>query len=349
MKRPGNQLWGLGGLVLLAGFATGVGNEDAGETAGLTSKAYPKWNIILPTEVWTPINGSIPIEHAGGSGFATEISGVLALSVDTDGDGKLDEKVKGAGGFVKLKGKTESGEKLSYAVRIRPARDGWEYSTGGAMQGKLFGTLVRVIDQNNNGMFDEYGTDAMIVGSGVDASFLSRTVNIGGKVYDFEISEDGMEMRAKPYEGEVGTLSLATGFDSRGKLKSAVVLDRSQDFSFNLANARSGLKVPVGSYMLESGFAQKSAETVWIKGGKMAPLEVKPGEVTAREWGAPVQAEFSWTANGGAVRVDPNVVYYGAAGEIYHTFQPDAKSPKLVFRDKKKGNKIILEARFPGC
>ena len=345
-----NHLLGLGALALLAGVATGVDEEgSAAVTASLTSKAYPKWDIILPKEVWTPIEGSIPIAHSKGDGFATEIAGVLALSVDTNGDGKLDDKVKGAGGFVKLRGKTVDGDKLAYAARVRPGASGWEYSTGGAMQGKILGTLVRVIDQNNNGIFNEVGRDAMIVGSGVDAAYLSKTISVDGEVYDFEVSADGLEMTANAYTGEVGTLSLATGFDSRGKLESAVVTDRAQGFSFNLAHERSGLKVPAGSYMLESGFAKKAAETVWIEGGKMRPLEVKSGEVTERKWGAPVQADFSWTSGSGAITVNPDVVYYGAAGEVYHSFAPNAKSPKLIIRDKKKGNKIVLEGRFPGC
>ena len=350
MKRIGNHLLGLGALALLAGIATS-GEEDgaAVETASLTNKAYTKWSIILPKEVWTTIDESIPIAHSRGDGFATQIAGVLALSVDTNGDGKVDDKVRGASGFLKLHGKTVNGDKLAYPVRIRPTKDGWEYATGGAMQGKLLGSVIRVIDQNNNGIYNEYGRDAMIVGSGTDAAYLSKTISIDGKVYDFEVSADGLKMTAKPYSGEVGTLSLATGFDARGKLESAVVTDREQNFSFNLAKERSGLTVPTGSYMLESGFAKKGAETVWIKGGKMRPLEVKPGEVTDRKWGAPVQADFSWTSGAGSITVNPDVVYYGAAGEVYHSFQPNAKSPKLIVRDKKKSNKIVLEGRFPGC
>ncbi len=350
MKLVGNHLLGLGALALLAGIATS-GDEDgaAVETASLSNKAYSKWSIILPKEVWTTIDSSIPIAHSKGDGFATQIAGVLALSVDTNGDGKVDDKVKGAGGFVKLRGKTVDGDQLNYPVRIRPSKEGWQYSTAGAMQGKLLGTVIRVIDQNNNGIYNEYGRDAMIVGSGSSAAYLSKTISIDGEVYDFEVSADGMEMSAKPYAGEVGTISLADGFDARGKLESAVVTDRKQDFSFNVAQARSGLKVPVGSYKLESGFAKKGAETVWIKTGKMRALEVKPGEVTDRKWGAPVQADFSWTSGAGSVTVNPDVIYYGAAGEVYHSFKPDAKSPKLVFRDKKKSNKIVLEGRFPGC
>jgi hypothetical protein len=350
VKRIGNHLLGLGALALLAGIATSGDDEGAAvETASLTNKAYSKWSFILPKEVWTTIDESIPIAHSKGDGFATEIAGVLALSVDTNGDGKLDDKVKGAGGFVKLRGKTSDGDKLEYPVRIRPSAAGWEYSTGGAMQGKILGRVIRVIDQNNNGIYNEYGRDAMIVGSGSAAAYLSRTISVDGKVYDFEVSADGLKMTAKPYSGEVGTLSLATGFDARGKLESVVVTDRKQNFSFNLAKARAGLTVPTGSYALESGFAKKGAETVWISTGKMRPLEVKPGEVTDRKWGAPVQADFSWTSGAGTITVNPDVVYYGAAGEVYHSFQPNAKSPKLVIRDKKKSNKIVLEGRFPGC
>jgi hypothetical protein len=344
----------LGALALLTGVATGVEEEGSAvvaavETAGLTAKAYPKWDILLPEEVWSPIDGSIPIAHSAGAGFATQVAGVLALAIDTDGDGKLDDKVKGAGGFVELRGKTVDGDKLEYAVRIRPTPTGWEYSIGGAMQGKLRDTLVRVIDQNNNGVFNEVGRDAMIVGSGSAAALLSKTINVNGELLDFEVSADGLSMSATPFTGESGTLVLEDGFNSRGKLESAVVFDSSNGCSFNLAGERSGLKVPAGSYSLVSGFAKKAAETVWIRGGKMRPLEVKPGEVTDRRWGAPLQADFTWRTGSGTVTVEPDVVYYGSAGEIYHTFQPNAKSPKLVFRDKKKSNKIVLEARFPGC
>ncbi|MCZ6598421.1 MAG: hypothetical protein O7B99_12335 [Planctomycetota bacterium] len=347
MKIAKNPLLGLGLAAVFAGLAAGS-DAESGESAVAGYKTYKKWEIILPGEQWATIQDVIPIAHAEGEGFAVEITGPLALAVDTNADGKTDKKVKGVGGFLKLRGKDEHGGTINYAVRIRSTVGGWQYAASGAMQTKLAGQMVRVIDQNNNGIYDEYGVDAMIVGSGDDASYLSKVVNIAGDLYDFEVSSDGREMSIEPFSSEVGTVALASSFKSNGKLKSAVILDRSRDYSFNVAGHRSGLRVPAGTYEFASGFAKRGGESCWIKTGKMRPLEVKPDEKTSVTWGAPVVADFSWTVAAGTVTVNPDVIFYGQAGEVYHSFKPDAKSPKLIFRDKKR-NKIVLEARFPGC
>ena len=44
----------------------------------------------------------------------------------------------------------------------------------------------------------------------------------------------------------------------------------------------------------------------------------------------------------------PNVSFYGTAGEEYHSFWPEAKSPKIIVTDKKT-RKELTSGRFGGC
>ena len=55
------------------------------------------------------------------------------------------------------------------------------------MVGSVEGVPVQLIDQNNNGVFNEIGIDAMVVGSGKSAAFLSKIVNLKGQLFEFEV------------------------------------------------------------------------------------------------------------------------------------------------------------------
>ena len=93
--------------------------------------------------------------------------------------------------------------------------------------GIIDGQKIRIIDQNNNGRYDEYGKDAMVVGQGRYASFLSKVINVRGKLYSIEVSRDGRTLTYEPYAGKSGTLDMTTKFATKGKLLSAIV--RSED------------------------------------------------------------------------------------------------------------------------
>jgi hypothetical protein len=324
------------------------GGENA-VTAKLSPKVHKKWALLSPAETWTSIQGLIAIPHANGKGFATAKTGPLTLEVDTDADGKYDAKVKGAKGFVILKGKDAEGNAFRYGVRIRPKGKTHEFSCSSTMSGKINGVQIQLLDLNNNGRFDEIGKDGLIVGKSKGASFLSKVVNLKGKLFNIEVTPSGQEIAASPYEGEVGKLDLRSGFKSKGKLAFAVVSNKSGDVSFNVADAKKGMLVPVGSYHITGGRAVKGSEHATLKAGSMADMIVEADATTKLKWGMPVRAEIEFENNNGEIGVEPSKVHYvGVAGEEYANWVPDGSSPKLLIKDAKTG-KLLESGRFAGC
>jgi hypothetical protein len=339
------------GLLALASTPLAVASDDArpgaDDRATLSYQAQENWSIILPRETWHAADPYCGIAHANDEqGFATEQTGVMALEIDTNGDGKLDDKVKGARGYAKLRGKTEAGDAFTYAVRFKFEGKAFKWAPSGAMVGKLKGQVFKVIDQDGDGTYDDYGIDAMVIGSTDAASFLSKVVNVGGELFELEINADGSQVTTKPYQGESGILDLASGFTSNGTLVAAVVA--SGDLSFNVADAALGMRVPAGSYELASGFVEKAGETVWSRRGKSTSIDVKAGETRRLEWGGPIVAEFDYKVSGETITVQPDVKFYGAFGEEYFQFWPEAKSPKILVTDKATG-KLVASGRFGGC
>jgi hypothetical protein len=323
----------LGLLAVPLVLATGATAQDGKQTAKLSYKAFKKWSFVTPQQAWTPVTtDGIAVKHPNGDFFAAERDG-LKLSVDTTADGRLNKDVKGAGGYLLLRSKGEDGV-FHYAVRLVGSSGGYKYASSGVMCGTVAGVPVTLIDLNNNGLYNEYGTDAMVVGKGKSAGFLSKVISHKGKLFDFEVSENGVEVSATPYDGDSGTLNGRSGFKSMGKLTNAVVSDSTGTISFNLAASKE-LVVPVGDYTITAGLIAKGNNKARIRQGKMSPMTVEADKVTKIKWGAKVTAEFTHSVDGRDVKIEPNAVhYYGAGGEEYYDFLPGAKSPKFLVYDK---------------
>lgn len=325
------------------------------EKGVLKASVPPKWDVQVPLSPPVKLAAGpgggrmIPIPHAGGAGFVVEFDGP-SMAVDTNGDGKVDDKVKGVGGVATLKGKNAEGKSFTYSVRATPGSDGWTLAPGMMMVGRVAGVELKLIDLNVNGRFDELGVDAMVVGNAGSASFLSKTANLGGKLFSLTVSADGATATATPYEGAAGTLSLSKGWKSESaELAAAVVVSANGEHSFDLSDAKNGLLVPVGEYRLASGFAKKGGESVRIRGGDgMKPMVVEEGKATALAWGGPVQMDFAFTINKDVLTVPPDLKYVGRAGEEYFEFKPDAKSPLIVVTDPET-KQVVREGRFGGC
>ena len=192
----------------------------------LTYKTYRDWDLVLPQESFARVSGNFHFPSLSSSPFIARLDG-SALRIDRDADGELDAKVEGVEGLVTLRAETEAGEKLRYSVRLKRTNAGWVFAASGAVLGILDGQKIRIIDQNNNGRHDDYGEDAMVIGQGRYASFLSRVINVRGKLYSIEVSEDGRTLNYKPYVGATGTLDLSSRFATKGKLLSAIILSTS--------------------------------------------------------------------------------------------------------------------------
>ncbi|MAE75711.1 MAG: hypothetical protein CMJ85_02445 [Planctomycetes bacterium] len=337
---------------LLVGFAALLASPafaSASETtsANLSHKAYSKFSLVLPNQAWKRLDGKIEVAHDLGDGFRAYVEGVV-LMVDTDGDGKAESKVKGLGGFMKLHGKTRGGKSFTYGVRFEKRGKVYYYAASGAMVGKLDGMTVQLIDMNGNGRYNDVGKDAMIVGSGKGAAYLSKVVNLRNELFNLEVSEDGTSVTATPYEGAAGFLDIRGGFKSKGKLVSAVLNDAKGELSFNITQVKGAMKVPAASYTFVGGLVAKGKEQARIHAGRMTPLSVATGQTLKLNWGGKVTAEFSYSHANGKVTIPPKANYYGTAGEEYVEWVPDQKSPKfLIYESGKK--RPIASGRWAMC
>jgi hypothetical protein len=327
---------GLGAVALSAQDAA-----DESKLVELSPKVHRAWKFRLPEERWSVVGTKIDLEDSLGSTFATRATGT-AIEFDLDGDGRFDAKVEGQSGFVVLKGK--SGK---YALRLRN-QGRWECAPASSMQGKIGKTRVRVIDLDGNGRFDDYGRDAMIVGSGRSGSYLSRVIALpDGSLHEIEMAPHGRSLLLQPFAGDTGSLSIA--WPNRGKVLRAVVNSVDGRHSFELsAKLASAIKLPEGEYYLHSALIGLSDRRVSVDQGKAETVEVDAREPTVMELGGPLVAEYGFARRGRDYQFDPyDIAYFGRGGERYYAWTPDGKSPRIVVRARKTGREIA-QSYFPG-
>lgn len=311
-----------------------------GSSIPLTFKTYRNWQISLPAEEFSPVGPAFRFADSLGRDFFVKPEGTTLL-VDTDGDGKTDTKAEGEKAHITLTGKT-----TKYAVRL-VNRQGWRFAPGGAMVGKLNGTKIQVIDQNNNGSYADVGKDAMIVGRSKVACFLSKVINVGGQLFSIAVSKDGTNLDYTPYAGKSGTFSLGS-CATNAKVLGAIVCSTDGTISFDMAREKDGMLVPAATYVIHNGEIGLAESRVKIRQGRSAPIAVEPGKKTDVSWGGPVLAEFDYARRSDKVQFDPNRIwYFGAKGEEYHAWFPNGKSPKIVIKNRKSGREIA-QAYFPG-
>ena len=202
------------------------------------------------------------------------------------------------------------------------------------------------IDQNLNGVYGDFGEDAMVLGRNKIAGYLSKVVSVDGELYEIEVAPNGSRLDYKPFEGATGEFKLA--YQTQAKVISAVVRSADGQYSFDLADANKGMKLPAGEYAIVRGQLGLGGSRVWFRSGRAESLTIAAGETFETHWGGPVKAEFAYQRAGEEIRLSPEAVwYFGAGGEEYHGWNPVGKSPKFTVRAKKTGREIA-EAFFPG-
>ena len=323
----------------LCALAAGVlicssANAQEVETTTLKYKSVKNWDYFLPNDraAWRTVGSELPIAQNGASGFAVD-NRPFKLGIDTDGNGKTDQDVKGVAGFALLKGKDQAGESFKYAVRIRKGSSDWEFASSGVYTGKIAGETVSLIDLNGNGVWNEIGKDAMVVGKSDAASFLSAVVNLNGALYTLDASADGQSMTATPYTGDSGVLNINANYETKGELLSAVFSSRDGMLSFDLAATQDGLLVPTGEYLLDTAFVAKKKDWVRVRRGQMRAVTVLSGVPTQLAWGGPLEMRFGQVRNSDTeVTVEPPT-FWGNAGEEYYDFFPSGRSPEIIVVD----------------
>ena len=151
---------------LAAGLALGaLGHLPAAAAApqrvDLESQAFRRFAFELPGETWRAVGEAIELPGLGKARFRAELAGE-ALRLDTDGDGEFDRDLEGrldeASGerraFCVLERALPDGRTRRYAVRLRDHGAGWQWSSSGALAGRLGDVRVLLFDQDGNGRFD---------------------------------------------------------------------------------------------------------------------------------------------------------------------------------------------------
>jgi hypothetical protein len=327
-------------VVLCAAILSGIHSAAHSEVVELKYKTYRDWDVVLPQQAFVRVSGDFSFPASSPSVFKSKVDGA-SLRVDRNADGELEAVIGGKEGLLTLNGKTHTGEKFLYALRLIKTNAGWGYSASGAALGMIDGQKIRIIDQNNNGRYDDYGADALLIGQGRYASFLSKVINVRGTLYSIDVSTDGRTLTYEPYSGARGTLDLTTQFATKGKLLSAIVRSSDGKHSFNMTGGP--MEIPAGQYVLYHGKIGVGRNVVTFSKGGVAPITVEAGAERSLAFGEPVNIKFDFVSQPGRVIIDPNLVsYVGRAGEVYGSWNPFGGSPQFDVRDTKTGKQIAL-------
>ena len=360
VTRFGTPSLAVGALVALASAAVLVAPchaEDelpATESAevALSFKTYRSFDLHLPAEQWHPVAAGLELPQAPDGVFRAELDGT-ALALDTDGDGELDVTIespetRGAATLVKLRGKDDAGRPTTYSIRVIDSGRGWVYSASGAARGRIGNTAVRIVDQNGDGRFDGFGEDALVLGGGRYATFLSRAVHVDGELQALEVAADGASLQIADFDGPTGRLDLGDAFESRAKPLTFVLRSTDGAYSFDLSGSEGEVELPVGEYELHSGLFGLGEGTVAVRKGRSEALTIESGKTATAAWGGPVKAEFSYARAAGEITFDPAAVwFYGRHGEEYHSWLPYGKAPEFVVKERETAEEI-LRVKFPG-
>lgn len=329
---------------LTSAALTPTGQNEGWASSSMKHRASEKFDYVLGQEKWQSLGDEITLF---GQEFPVEMIGPVQFEIDSNGDGRVDRDIKGSDGFVDLKGEDAEGQVFHYGVRFR--NDGerkWSWTASGAMTGKVEGLTMAVIDANANGRYDDLGVDGLAIGKDRGAGYVSRIVNIDGKLFEFEVNADGTEVKTRPFTGETGVLTLKKIKGIKASVVTAIAR-QGKDVSFQIAGAKKGMVVPVGDYVLADAFLKGSSETARIRMGRMERLEVATGAEVDIQLGGPLVGEVPTPRlQDGKAVVSPNVQVFGSLGEEYYDFQPKGKVPTFELYDANTG-KRLQKGKFP--
>jgi len=207
--------------------------------------------------------------------------------------------------------------------------------------GKIEGVELMLIDQNQNGSYDEIGTDLMVFNKSRYGVPVSSIINLKNKLYECRVDPKGESISLKPYEGKCAELDMVSGFKCPSQLDLLII--NAGDVYIDLSGNKKAL-VPCNAYNIWLGYIEEGTSHVAIKHNQMKPIEVvesvdKDGKAipTGIKWGAAFRFEFDFSVDDtdkvkvsfGSIRV------YGSTDEEYYNFSPKI-TPQVEVTDAKK-------------
>jgi hypothetical protein len=270
----------------------------------------------------------LPLPLKGKAGFAVEVDGAN-VTVDANGDGKPEQKIKGQGSIVQLTLVHGDDTKCPYAVKVSPARGAASsFERSCAMVGTVNGQKLTLLDENHNGIYNEIGRDACAVGNGEYSSPLGKLIDINGVLCEIQVDMYGRKVWTKPYEGSTGKLDMAGKFQPASLLAWAVVTD-GKDMFFEVAGAKPRT-LPVGEYKVLIGMLINGRETASFRQGQMEPIKIEKDGNTVPAMGAPFLLDFAYAVDKKTSKVTcKDLKVFGCGKEEYYEFQPGL-APEIV-------------------
>ncbi|KAF0247016.1 MAG: hypothetical protein FD180_133 [Planctomycetota bacterium] len=328
-------------LTVLLALAARADNPDAGKPEGDGWKsadlAYAPCPRNFPFTCFdgaaTPVSGaSIALPTKSGSGVAVFPTD-FAIGVDTFGDGKQHEKLTSDGATAQFMLTYADGFSAPYLARFfrKIQKKTWNFERAGYWKGSVGGEAIALIDQNNDGMYDGYGNDAVAVGTTVYATPLSKVVVLGGALNELRVAPSGRRLWVRPYKGETGKIDAVTGYKTQGKLLAAVF--RSGDLAFNVVGKDKAFALPAGRYELVGGEVGASAggQKAEMRKGTMPALEVTSGGTATAAWGMDLKITFACSLDKGVLAMKGLDVHaYGSGGEEYVNISPVKLTPEIT-------------------
>ena len=273
--------------------------------------------------------------------FDTGEPSTTRVRIDKNGDGKLDQTVKGDGDPVKLSIPRDGGA-IEHAVGLMETAGYWTWRSMGLRKGSVLGEPVWILDRDANGRFDDDGDDVVVLGTKGTACLLADVMWLGEDWFEVQVDEDGTSLALRPYAGELGAIDALSGWDSRADLDQAVFLSDRGAASFDVVELGSEAEVPVGDYELTFGRASKGSKSLRIDLGRMHEVRVRTQRPVLLEWGGPAYGTVSVDHDVGKVSIAADVKLYGHAGEEYVGFMPYIKTPPgyVLYDATKKKKKL---------
>ena len=228
------------------------------------------------------------------------------VKLDMNGDYLFDTELKNRENFVVYKIKYPNGVQLDYRMRIfaksqstyTGTQTTWLYQRACYMIVKTPLETFTIIDDNNNGYFNDYGKDAIIIGSSnKNAAPLSSIIMVKGKYYNLQVESlleipegaknihnyTGMVLRLTPYKGDTGKIDLMKNCNAAKDLPQSIIIRRDNDIFFQLPSRGSEV-VPTGNYYLVSAILNKR---VYVRGSDTILGTIEKDKTIYPKWGGP--------------------------------------------------------------
>ncbi|MFT7465356.1 MAG: hypothetical protein ACI9EF_003721 [Pseudohongiellaceae bacterium] len=233
-------------------------------------------------------------------------------------------------------------------------------------EGKILGEKWRIFDIDmDGGLGKEYAwsddlytdldldldawwsTDALQIGRSKKAIPWSSVLPLGEDFYRASIDLGKNEVKLRKMNITTGEVLL----DMDTKVMAQTVVVRAVDehlrgafFEITPTRKGKGVRLPVGKYQLANGRIAKGNKTsmdqVRMYAGDSAPFEVREGETTTLELGAPYKLVFKTKSHADGIEVDGRSLrIYGRSGEEYAMLFDDPLQPLLEVQDR-AGRKV---------